>query len=92
VVEVAVGDEDRLDLRPGRLDRRQDPLLLLTGVDDQQPVGVLAPEQEAVLGDGTNREHLDVERHGQMVAGRAVYSLRARIRARSRRRHKVMSM
>ena len=86
MVEVAVGDEDRLDLRPARLHRRQDPLGLLAGVDDQQLVGALAPEQEAVLGDGADREHLDVEGHGTL------YSPRARIRARSRRRHIAMSM
>ena len=83
VVEVAMGDEDRLDRRPRRLDRRQDPLRLLTGIDDQQPIRVPAPEQEAVLGDGADRKHLGVERH---------YSPRARIRARSRRRHIAMSM
>ena len=41
VVEVAVGEEDRLDLGAGRLDRGEDPLGLLAGVDDQQLVGAL---------------------------------------------------
>ena len=63
VVEVAVGEEDRLDLRPARLDRGEDPLGLLAGVDDEHPVGALAAQQEAVLGERADREHLDVEAH-----------------------------
>ena len=86
VVEVAVGDEDRLDLAARRLDRGEDPLGLLAGVDDQQPVGALAAEQEAVLGDRADGEHLDLERHRRSAPPRA------RIRARSRRRHIIMSM
>ena len=63
VVEVAVGEQDRLDLAPISLDRGEDPLRLLTGVDDQDAVGALATQQEAVLGDRADGEHLDVEGH-----------------------------
>ncbi len=65
------------------LDRGEDALGLLAGVDDQAAVGAVAAEQEAVLGDRADREHLDIEAH--FLAG-------ARIRARSRRRHIVVSM
>ena len=34
VVEVAVGDEDRVDLHAERLDRREQPLGLVAGIDD----------------------------------------------------------
>ena len=63
VVEVAVGEEDRLDRHAHLLDRGQDPLGLLAGVDDQRPVGAVAAQQEAVLGDRADREHLDIEAH-----------------------------
>ena len=62
VVEVAVGEEDRLDAHPHLLDRGEDALGLLARVDDQRPVGALAAKQEAVLGDRADGEHLDVER------------------------------
>ena len=48
---------------PARLDRGEDPLRLLAGVDDQAAVGALAAQQEAVLGERADREHLDVEAH-----------------------------
>ena len=71
VVEVAVGEQDRLDLAhlPGG---GEDPLRLLAGVDDEDAVGALAAQQEAVLGDRADREHLDVEAHR-----RALVALRA---------------
>jgi len=44
-------------------DRGEDPLRLIAGVDDDQLVATLAPDQEGVLGDLADRQHLDVERH-----------------------------
>ena len=44
VVEVAVGDENRLDAGSGLLDGGEDPLGLVAGVDDQQAIGALTPE------------------------------------------------
>ena len=84
VVEVAVGEQDRLDLGPIASARGEDPLRLLARVDDEDAVGALAAQQEAVLGDRADGEHLDVEAIGS--------SLASAIRARSRRRHMVMSM
>ena len=46
-----IASTSRADL----LDRGEDPLGLLAGVDDQDPVGALAAEQEAVLGDRRRR-------------------------------------
>ena len=86
VVEVAVGEQDRLDLRPARLDRGEDPLRLLAGIDDQQPVGALGD----AAGSSSRRSAPTVSistsrRHGSLPLASA-------IRARSRRRHIVMSM
>jgi hypothetical protein len=83
VVEVAVRDQDRLDLDAHRLDRGEDAVGLVAGIDDQAAAGAFAAHDEAVLRDLPDREHLHVEAHR--------YS-RARMRARSRRRHIAMSM
>ena len=83
VVEVAVGDQDRLDLGAGLLDLGEDPLRLLARVDDQRLVGALAADDEAVLGDRADGELANLEAHEPSPA---------RIRARSRRRHIIMSM
>jgi hypothetical protein len=67
VVEVAVGEQDRLDLAH-RTGGGEDPLRLLAGVDDKHAVVALAPHQEAVLGNRPDREHLDVEAHRRRPA------------------------
>ena len=57
---------------------------LVAGVDDQQPVAALAPDQEAVLRHLADGQHLDVE---------ATTFLRVRGSvARSRLRQSVLSM
>ena len=40
VIEVAVGDQDRLDLHPERVDRGQQALGLIAGVDEHGALGV----------------------------------------------------
>ena len=62
VVEVGVREQDRLDGEPQLLDRGEDPLRLVAGIDDQRPVGAVAAEHEAVLGHHADGEHADV--HG----------------------------
>jgi hypothetical protein len=60
VVEVTVGDEDRVDPHPELLDRAEDAVGLLAGVDDQPPLGAVAPQHVAVLGHRTDGEGADV--------------------------------
>ena len=62
VVEVGVGDEDRVDPDPELVDHVQDPLGLLARVDDQAAVGAVAAEDEAVLGHLADGEHAHVHR------------------------------
>ena len=62
VVEVAVGEQDCLD-RPDRAGGGEDPLCLLTGIDDEDTIRTLATQQEAVLGERADGEHLDLESH-----------------------------
>ena len=45
---------------PELLDRGENPLGLLAGVDDQAAVGAVAAEDEAVLGHLADGEHADV--------------------------------
>ena len=49
---------------PELLDRAEDPLGLLAGIDDQPAVGAVAAEDEAVLGHLADGEHADVHRRG----------------------------
>jgi len=44
-----IGEEDRLDLRPGRVDAARIRSGSSPGVDDDQLVATLAPDQEGVL-------------------------------------------
>ena len=62
VIEVAVGEQDRLELDSQLLDRRQQPRRLLAGIDDQALVGALAAEDVAVLGDRADGEAADLHR------------------------------
>ncbi len=78
MIEVAVGEKDRLHPGSELLGGGEDPLRLLAGVDDQDPFLALGPDQETVLANRADGEHLDIEAH---------YCSRARIRARSRLRH-----
>ena len=39
VIEVTVGDQDRLDLDPERVGGREQPLGLIAGVDDHRALG-----------------------------------------------------
>ena len=55
-------------VRADLLELGEDPLRLLAGVDDQHPVGALAADEEAVLGDRPDGEHLDVESHAARSA------------------------
>ena len=66
VVEVGVGEQDRLDgLDLERLERAEDPLGLVTGIDDHRPVGVLGPHDVGVLLHRADREHAHVEHRRQ---------------------------
>jgi hypothetical protein len=62
VVEVGVGEQDRVDPDPELVDKLQDPLGLLAGIDDQPALRALAADDEAVLGHRADREHADVHR------------------------------
>ena len=64
VIEVAVGEEDRLERDAGLLDGRDEARRLLPRVDHDgaRRVGVRT-DQEAVLLQRPDREHADVERH-----------------------------
>jgi hypothetical protein len=62
VVEVAVGDQDRVDLQPEGIDGPEDPLVLLPRIDDQAMVGAVATHDIAVLRDRADGERADV--HG----------------------------
>ena len=62
MVEVRVRDEDRLDLRDAQvIDRSEQLLGLVTGVDDHRSIVTLLAHQEAVLLDGADGEHPDVD-------------------------------
>ena len=62
MVEVGVGDQDRLDgLDPEAVEGGEELVGLVTGVDDQRIRGVLAAHDEAVLLHRADREHPDVD-------------------------------
>ena len=60
VVEVAVGQQDRLELDPELVDRRKQARRLLAGIDDQALVGAVAAEDVAVLGDLADGQPADL--------------------------------
>ena len=60
MVEVAMRCEDCVDLGPELVDRAEKPLGLVARVDDQRAVGARPAGDEAVLGDGPDREHTNV--------------------------------
>ena len=62
VVEVGVGEQDRVDPDPELVDGAEDPLRLLAGVDDQPAVGAVAADDVAVLGHLADGEAADVHR------------------------------
>ena len=66
VIEVAVGDEDRLDGHAQLLELRLDARGLLAGVDEQR--AALARGDPAVLGDRPDREAVRV--HQRLRAAR----------------------
>jgi hypothetical protein len=61
VVEVGVGEEDRVDLDAELFDRREDPLGLVAWVDDDRVIGALGPGDEAVLGHLADGQHRHLE-------------------------------
>ena len=61
VVEVGVGDEDRLDLHPERIDRLDQALGLVAWVDHQRPLGRPLAHDEAVLLHRPDGEHPRVD-------------------------------
>jgi hypothetical protein len=60
VVEVAVGDEDRLDRHAERLDRLDEALGLVARVDQQRVLGALAAGDPGVLLHRPDGEAADV--------------------------------
>ena len=60
VVEVGVGEEDRLDLEAEVTDRRQDAFGLVARIEDHGPGGVVPACDEAVLLHRPDREHAHV--------------------------------
>ena len=62
VVEVGVGEQDPVERDAERLDRAEQLVGLVAGVDDQRAIGAVAPEDVRVLGHRADREHADV--HG----------------------------
>jgi hypothetical protein len=63
VVEVRVGQQDRVELDARVLDRPQQARRLLARVDHDRPVAALRPHEKAVLLHHAHREHPDVEGH-----------------------------
>ena len=62
VIEVGVGDQDRLDgLDPERVDGLDQPLGLVAWVDDQRAIGALLAHDEAVLLHRPDGEHPHVD-------------------------------
>ena len=62
VVDVGVGEQDRVERHAQPLDRAQQLLRLVARIDDHRAVGAVAADQEAVLLDQPDREHPHV--HG----------------------------
>ena len=60
VVEVRVRDEDAVERDAERVDRAEQLLGLVAGIDDQGAVAAVAPEDERVLGHRADREHAHV--------------------------------
>ena len=60
MVEVAVGNQDRVDLQPEGIDGLEKPVGLLPRIDDQAMVGAVAAHDIAVLRDRANSERADV--------------------------------
>jgi hypothetical protein len=62
VVEVRVREQDAVELHSERVDRAEQLVGLVSGVDDQRAVGSLPPEEVGVLLHGPDREHPHVHR------------------------------
>lgn len=60
MVEVAVGEQDRLERDPELIERGQQPRSLLTRIDDQAAIGTFATEDVAVLGHRSHGVGVDV--------------------------------
>ena len=62
MIEVGVGDENRLDRPdPKLLDRVEEPVGLVAGIDDQRRARALLAHDEAVLLHRPDREHARVD-------------------------------
>src|SRR5205807_6305170 len=70
VVEMRVGEQDRLELDAEVLDGVQQPIGLLAGVDHEGAGRVLRADEERVLLDRADGEHADVEAHRSLPSAR----------------------
>jgi hypothetical protein len=60
VIEVAVREQNSLDAHSKAVDRGEDPIGLVAGVDDQGAIGARSSKDVTVLGDRADRELTDV--------------------------------
>ena len=71
VVEVAMRDEDRFDLEPEVVDRIEDAIGVVAGIDHDRPLGAVGPGDVAVLADRADRKGADVHQRLALCAARA---------------------
>jgi hypothetical protein len=63
VVEVRVGEQDRVERDAAGLDRLQQARRLLAGIDDDRMVAAPRAQEKAVLLHRADGEHRDVQGH-----------------------------
>ncbi len=68
MIEVRVGEEDRVERDARLLDRRQQSRRLLARVDDDRPIAALRAHEKAVLLHHPDGEHGDVEGHQSITS------------------------
>ena len=87
VIDMAVGQQDFLDLHALLTDRRLDPVEVAAGIDDSADLGGFVPDQGAILLEGRDRDDPGAGRtwHGVPRVGRAGFGAREGVLAQKTR-------